>query len=81
MPDISTKVISEQLRELEEDEIISRQAFNETPPRVEYSLTKYGKTLLPVLTVLREWGLKHLKGNRQILHPDSEWTKKLKQLN
>jgi len=78
MPDISTKVLSEQLKELEEDVILVRKTFNETPPRVEYSLTNYGKSLLPALTVLREWGLKHLKINKHILHPQSEWNKKLK---
>jgi DNA-binding HxlR family transcriptional regulator len=69
IPDISTKVLTEQLKELEVDGLISRETFNEIPPRVEYSLTHYGKTLLPVLTVLREWGLKHLKLNAHILHP------------
>ena len=78
MPDISTKVLSEQLKELEEDGIVTRETFNETPPRVEYSLTLYGRTLLPAVTVLREWGLKHLKLNKHILHPDSAWKKKLK---
>ena len=78
MPDISTKVLSEQLKELEEDVILLRKTFNEAPPRVEYSLTNYGKSLLPALTILREWGLKHLKINKHILHPQSEWNKKLK---
>jgi DNA-binding HxlR family transcriptional regulator len=78
IPDISTKVLSEQLKELEEDKILLRKTFNEIPPRVEYRLTHYGKSLLPALTVLREWGLKHLKMNKQILHPQSEWNRKLK---
>jgi DNA-binding HxlR family transcriptional regulator len=78
MPDISSRVLTEVLKELEEDEIISRQSFNETPPRVEYSLTKYGATIIPALAGLREWGLKHLKKNKKILHPDSEWNQKLK---
>lgn len=78
MPDISSKVLTEQLKELEQDEVINRIAYNEIPPRVEYNLTKYGVTLLPALTILREWGLKHLKKNVHILHPDSEWKKKIK---
>lgn len=78
MPDISTKVLAEQLKELEEDGIVYRKTFNEIPPRVEYSLTNYGKTLLPALTILRQWGLKHLKLNTHILHPLSKWNKKLK---
>lgn len=78
VPDISTKVLAEQLKELEGDGIIRREVFAEIPPRVEYTLTHYGTTLLPVVTVLREWGLKHLKKNAQLLHPDSEWKKKIK---
>jgi DNA-binding HxlR family transcriptional regulator len=78
MPDISSRVLTEELKELEEDGIIARQSFNETPPRVEYSLTKYGSTIIPALSSLREWGLKHLKKNKEILHPESEWNQKLK---
>ena len=46
VPDISTRVLTEQLNEMEEDKLISRTAYNETPPRVEYELTDYGRTLL-----------------------------------
>lgn len=52
---ISRKVLTEQLRELEEDGIIRREAFAELPPRVEYSLTEHGLALLPILGQLREW--------------------------
>lgn len=54
-PTISKKVLTEQLRELEEDGLIIREKFNETPPRVEYSLSEKGKTLLPVLKQLSDW--------------------------
>jgi DNA-binding HxlR family transcriptional regulator len=77
IPDISTKVLTEQLKELEADHIIHRKAFDELPPRVEYNLTSYGTTLLPGLSILREWGFNHLKENKNILHPDSQWHKKL----
>jgi DNA-binding HxlR family transcriptional regulator len=52
---ISRKVLTEQLRELEEDGIVRREAFAELPPRVEYSLTAHGLALLPILGQLREW--------------------------
>ncbi len=55
IPNISKKVLTQQLRELEEDGIIIRQRFAETPPRVEYSLSKKGKGLLPILKLLSEW--------------------------
>jgi|SRR2546428_6121862 len=61
IPDISTKVLTEQVKELEFDNILVRKAFSKIPPRVEYSLTKYGESLLPVLVELRQWGLRHLK--------------------
>jgi DNA-binding HxlR family transcriptional regulator len=77
IPDISTRVLTEQLNEMEEDNLISRRAYNETPPRVEYELTDYGRTLLPGLTILREWGLQFLKENKHVLHPDSEWNQKI----
>jgi DNA-binding HxlR family transcriptional regulator len=52
---ISRKVLTEQLRELEEDGIVRREAFAELPPRVEYSLTEYGRSLLPILDQLSAW--------------------------
>lgn len=55
MPLISRKVLTEQLRELEEDGLVHREAFAELPPRVEYSLTAHGRALLPILEQLCAW--------------------------
>jgi len=52
---ISRKVLVEQLKEMELRGIVLREAFSETPPRVEYSLTKKGKELLPILDQLCTW--------------------------
>lgn len=52
---ISRKVLADQLKELEEDGILLRQAFSELPPRVEYSLTTKGMALLPILEMLCAW--------------------------
>jgi len=52
---ISRKVLTEQLKELEEDGIVRREAFAELPPRVEYSLTPHGLALLPILEQLSAW--------------------------
>jgi DNA-binding HxlR family transcriptional regulator len=49
MPDISRKILSQQLKELEEDGLITRHKYLEKPPRVEYELSERGKTLIPVL--------------------------------
>ena len=59
LPEASRKVASEQLRELEGEGVISRTAFGNRWERVEYSLTGYGRTLVPVLTVMADWGLRH----------------------
>lgn len=79
LPDISTKVLTEQLKELEEDKIVTRKVFKEIPPRVEYHLTKYGQSLVPVLTTMRTWGFEHLRKNPSILSRDSLWSGKLNQ--
>jgi len=55
---ISRKVLTDQLKELEEDGIVVRRAFNELPPRVEYSLTDKGIALLPILDALSKWNQK-----------------------
>ena len=61
VPEASRKVLTEQLRELEGDQIISRKVFGEKWERVEYELTSYGRTLVPVLTLMAKWGRKHKK--------------------
>ena len=53
---ISKKVLTDNLRALEEDGLIDRQVYAEVPPRVEYSLTELGKTLKPILDAMRDWG-------------------------
>lgn len=60
IPTISKKVLTEQLKELEKDGLISRQKFKETPPRVEYSLTEMGKSLSPIFDEMAVWGFKNI---------------------
>lgn len=61
MPEITEKMLIQQLRELEKDEIINRKVYSDVPPKVEYSFTSYGRSLEPALKVLCEWGEEHLK--------------------
>jgi len=61
IPDISKQMLVNQLRELEEDGILLRTVHAGKPPRVEYSITEYGMSLMPVINVLQEWGLKDMK--------------------
>ena len=56
IPGISQKVLTDNLRELERDELIVRKAYAEVPPRVEYSLSETGKTLKPVFNAMQVWG-------------------------
>lgn len=53
---ITHKMLSNQLKELADDNLIHKESYHEIPPRVEYSLTEHGKTLIPVMDMLFEWG-------------------------
>jgi DNA-binding HxlR family transcriptional regulator len=53
---VTHKMLTQQLRELEQDEIITRKVYPEVPPKVEYSLTLLGESVIPVIDLLREWG-------------------------
>jgi DNA-binding HxlR family transcriptional regulator len=58
---ITTKTLTQQLRELEEERIIRRTVYAQVPPKVEYSLTDIGKTISPVLKSLCDWGEEYQK--------------------
>jgi len=58
IPDITEKMLSLQLKDLEADGIISRKIYPEVPPKVEYSFTEEGKSLIPVLEAIAAWGRK-----------------------
>ncbi|UYZ62451.1 winged helix-turn-helix transcriptional regulator [Hymenobacter weizhouensis] len=59
IPRVTQKMLTQQLRELEDAGLVHRRIYAEVPPRVEYSLTPHGLTLRPVLTSLRDWGQLH----------------------
>lgn len=60
MPNITQKMLTQQLRELEEDDVINRIVYNQVPPKVEYELSEYGQSLRSILNLLCEWGDSHL---------------------
>jgi DNA-binding HxlR family transcriptional regulator len=60
LPDITQRMLTLHLRELEEEEIINRVIYPQIPPKVEYSITEYGLSLAPVMEALHQWGVTHV---------------------
>jgi DNA-binding HxlR family transcriptional regulator len=71
LKDISKQMLTTQLRELENDGIIERTIYPEIPPRVEYSLSAKGKSLLPIVKLMKDWG------NKNVLHVDEQGLNKV----
>ena len=59
IPGVSPKVLTQQLRELEQDGLVQRIVVQVVPPHVEYRMTDYGETLCPVLRTMAQWGEEH----------------------
>ncbi len=72
IPQVTKKMLAQQLRELERDGIVHRQVFAEVPSRVEYSLTEYGLSLRPVIDLICAWGGGHLQRLQVGQQPKSE---------
>ncbi|MBA2944188.1 helix-turn-helix transcriptional regulator [Paenibacillus sp. CGMCC 1.16610] len=67
---VTQKMLIEQLKELEQDGLVSRKVYNQVPPKVEYSLTDYGSSLKDILKVVCDWGDDYVKRR----YPDGEVT-------
>lgn len=65
LPEITQRILTKTLRELEEEDIIDRKVYPQVPPKVEYSITEYGRSLEPILVAMHEWGLNHQKHKMQ----------------
>ena len=59
LPGVTKKMLTQRLRELERDGIVHRKVFAQVPPRVEYSLTRHGQSLRPILELMSGWGDRH----------------------
>ena len=62
MPGVTQKMLTQQLRELERDGLVHRKVYAQVPPKVEYSLSPIGQTLVPVLMAMTQWGTQYLSG-------------------
>lgn len=61
IPDISKKMLTQQLKELEYHDIVHREVYPQIPPKVEYSITEYGQLMKPVLQTMSDWGAGHVQ--------------------
>ncbi|MGG1556061.1 winged helix-turn-helix transcriptional regulator [Paenibacillus ferrarius] len=73
LPDITQRMLTLHLRELEEEELVKRVIYPQIPPKVEYSITEYGMSLSPVLETLHQWGLAHVE-RKQLKKAKNEQT-------
>jgi len=67
IPDASRRVLNVQLKELEDHELVTRKIYPVVPPKVEYSLTNFGKTLIPVIATLGQWSDEHEERLRDVI--------------
>ena len=67
IPDASRRVLNMQLNELEKHELVTRKIYPVVPPKVEYSLTEFGKTVIPVIAALGQWGEEHEDRLRDVI--------------
>mgnify|MGYP006208391079 FL=1 len=74
IPNVTQRMLTNQLRELEEDGMIHREVYPQVPPKVEYSLTPLGRSLHPILLALKAWGDEHLDLYGQVLVVQKEYT-------
>ncbi|MFC6100540.1 winged helix-turn-helix transcriptional regulator [Olivibacter domesticus] len=67
IPDASRRVLNMQLKELEEHELVAKIIYPQVPPKVEYNLTTFGQTLIPVIAALGKWGDEHEEHLRMVI--------------
>lgn len=67
MPRITQKMLTQQLREMEENGLVSRVIYEQVPPKVEYRLTPHGEALRPILDQMIGWGLKYAEDNNIVI--------------
>src|ERR1700743_3024900 len=72
LPEVTQRMLTLQLRELEGHEVIERKIYAEVPPKVEYSVTPTGESLRPLIAMMKEWGSEYLRSHSQPTPAESE---------
>ena len=72
IPDISKKMLTQQLKELEYHDIVHREVYAQIPPKVEYSITEYGQLMKPVLQTMSDWGAGHVQHMQKLYGQEDE---------
>ena len=72
IPGVTQKILTSKLRDLEDDHLVHREVYPERPPKVEYSLTKKGRSLLPILEAMHQWGAEYYQEFGDASHQSSE---------
>ncbi|WP_339297588.1 helix-turn-helix domain-containing protein [Paenibacillus sp. FSL R5-0623] len=72
IPDISKKMLTQQLKELEYHDIVHREVYPQIPPKVEYSITEYGQLMKPVLQTMSDWGAGHMQHMEKLYSEEDE---------
>jgi DNA-binding HxlR family transcriptional regulator len=67
LPDITTKMLTQTLKELEDDKLVHREMYFQVPPRVDYSLTATGEELIPFIDHIRSWSLHQMEKEKDLL--------------
>ena len=67
VPQATPKMLTQQLRELENDDLLARKVYPVVPPKVEYSLTDFGKSLKPILAAMYDWGAGYMQSNHRAI--------------
>lgn len=70
IPGITKKMLTQQLRELEYHDIVHREIYRQIPPKVEYSITEYGKGMATVLQAMNDWGMAHVNHLNELYGED-----------
>jgi DNA-binding HxlR family transcriptional regulator len=71
IPDVSERMLTQQLRELERHGVVRREVYPQVPPKVEYGLTAYGRTLRPITDLMCTWGKRHMRRPGGLSKPEA----------